>query len=103
MEELDKLGLWLQCKSSLMVTSRATFDAASVECVGFKITGKNNNAQEKAILASYVAADPEIDTVQLHLKVQIQCLHCCQHVAGQGHFSQYWAVLCYQGLCTLSL
>jgi hypothetical protein len=74
--ELDRLGLLRNCRSSLMVTSRTVLPATSVEYVGFKITSEDNKAREEAILASYVAADPAVDTIQPHLKVQPQCMHC---------------------------
>jgi hypothetical protein len=76
LEELDKLGLSRNCKSSLMVTSRAFLPPTSVEYVGFNLTGESNRAQEQAILASHVATDPAVDSVQPHVKVQLQSVHC---------------------------
>jgi hypothetical protein len=82
--ELDRLGLLRNCRSSLMVTSRTALPPTSVEYVGFNITSKDNRAQEEAILASYVAANPAVDTIQPHLKVQHQCMHCWHHLATLG-------------------
>jgi hypothetical protein len=76
LEELDKLGLLLDCKSSHMVTSREVVPATSMY-VGFNLTGECNRAQEQAILASSLAKDPTVDTVQPHLQVQLHFVRCC--------------------------
>jgi hypothetical protein len=79
---LDRLGLARVCtsagkssgsaSSSLMVTSRVALPASSLQWYqGFSLTGESNRAQALAILASYAAAHPEVDTVQPHLKVQL--------------------------------
>jgi hypothetical protein len=74
LERLDKLGLLLDCKSSHMVTSREVVPATSMY-VGFNLTGECNSAQEQAILASLLANDPSVDTVQPHLRVRIHFVH----------------------------
>jgi hypothetical protein len=74
LQRLDKLSLLLDCKSSHMVTSREVVPATSMY-VGFNLTGECNSAQEHAILASILANDPSVDTVQPHLKVRIQSVH----------------------------
>jgi hypothetical protein len=79
LEQLDKLGLTLDCKSSLMVTSIQRLPDTYVAYVRYNISREDNSAQEEAILASYVAADPEIETVHPDLKVHLQCMHCCHH------------------------
>jgi hypothetical protein len=68
--DLQTLGLLRDCRSSIMVTSRAAVPATTAEYVSFKITSESNRAQEQAMLASYVAAEPEIETVQPHLQVR---------------------------------
>jgi hypothetical protein len=45
--------------------------------VGFNLTGECNRAQEQAILASSLAKDPTVDTVQPHLQVQLHFVRCC--------------------------
>jgi hypothetical protein len=67
---LQSLDLLRDCKSSIMVTSRAAFSATMADYVSFKITDESNRAQEQAMLASYVAAEPETETVQPLLQVR---------------------------------
>jgi hypothetical protein len=83
LRQLDELGLLRDFKSSIMVTSREALPGKSLVYVGFKITREHNKVQEEAMLASYVAADPKVTTMQPHLKVPFQCIHCCHHVPRQ--------------------
>jgi hypothetical protein len=72
MHHLEKLNLALTSESSLLVTSKHELSYGWVSFQSFRITGQSiNPEQQRAILASYVARDPEVDTVQPHLQVQL--------------------------------
>jgi hypothetical protein len=71
LNELANLGLALDCRSSVLVTSREALPGGWVGYKEFNFTGESNMAQQEAILASYVAADPEAATVPDHLKVHL--------------------------------
>ena len=73
LECLYELDLVRDCGSSLLVTSREALPGAWSSWEEVQITGKSNEAQQEAILASYVADKSSVDTVQPHLKVWPDC------------------------------
>jgi hypothetical protein len=82
-EELTRLHLPSSGRSSLMLTSRAALPI-SAKYFSFRITGESNQAQEQAILASYVARDPAAKTVPAHVQVQLWCMRCYPPALVQG-------------------
>ena len=64
LECLDELDLVRDCGSSVLVTSREALPGGWTSWEWVQITGKSNEAQQEAILGSYVAGDPNVDTVQ---------------------------------------
>ena len=70
---LDELDLVRDCGSSVLVTSREALPGGWASWEWVQITGESNEAQQEAILASYVADHPSVDTVQPHLKVWPEC------------------------------
>ena len=53
----------------MLVTSREALPGAWAGWVGVQLAGENNKAQEEAMLAGYVADDPNTTTVMPHVKV----------------------------------
>jgi hypothetical protein len=86
--ELAKLDLALDCGSSMLVTSGEALSSDFQEPLvyaQFQITAESNRAQQEAILASFVAKDPGVETVKPHLKVPFLHMCYCHHAAGQGY------------------
>lgn len=70
LEKFGELELALDCRSSMLVTSRRAMPGGWVSYTGVKLTGESNRPHQEAILASYVAGKSNETTVQLHLKVR---------------------------------
>lgn len=70
LDKLEALDIALDCSSSILVTSREDLPGAYIGYDGVKLTGEDNKNAQDAILASYVAADPQAKEVPSHLKVR---------------------------------
>lgn len=69
LDALDVLDIGSDMGSSVLVTSREALPGAWAGWVGVQLAGENNKAQEEAMLAGYVADDPNTTTVMPHVKV----------------------------------